>query len=72
MYRFKFIYLLNISLHSELLYIMPILDDPCKTFSESAFIGYTVNPVYSERVCAAKSVHLRRVFTINVINLTIN
>ncbi len=32
----------------------------------------TVDPVYSERVGAAKSVHLRRVFTINVINLTIN
>jgi hypothetical protein len=32
----------------------------------------TVDPVYSERVGAAKSVHLRRVFTINVFNLTIN
>ncbi len=32
----------------------------------------TVDPVYSERVGAAKSVHLRRVFTINVLNLTIN
>ncbi len=34
--------------------------------------GITVDPVYSERVGAAKSVHLRRVFTINVFNLTIN
>jgi hypothetical protein len=42
MYRFKFIYLLNISLNSELLYTMSILDDDWyKTFSESAFIGYT-------------------------------
>jgi hypothetical protein len=32
----------------------------------------TVDPVYSERVGAVKSVHLRRVFTINVFNLTIN
>ncbi len=32
----------------------------------------TVDPVYSERVGAAKSVHLRRVFTINIFNLTIN
>ncbi len=32
----------------------------------------TVDPVYSERVGAAKNVHLRRVFTINVFNLTIN
>jgi hypothetical protein len=32
----------------------------------------TVDPVYSERVGAAKSVDLRRVFTINVFNLTIN
>jgi hypothetical protein len=32
----------------------------------------TVDTVYSERVGAAKSVHLRRVFTINVFNLTIN
>jgi hypothetical protein len=32
----------------------------------------TVNPVYSERVGAAKSVHNNRVFTINVFNLTIN
>jgi hypothetical protein len=32
----------------------------------------TVNSVYSERVGAAKSVHLSRVFTINVFNLTIN
>ncbi len=33
---------------------------------------YTVDPVYSERIGAAKSVHLRRIFTINVFNLTIN
>ncbi len=32
----------------------------------------TVDPLYSERVGPAKSVHLRRVFTINVFNLTIN
>jgi hypothetical protein len=32
----------------------------------------TVDPVYNKRVGAAKSVHLRRVFTINVFNLTIN
>ncbi len=32
----------------------------------------TVGPVYNERVGAAKSVHLRRVFTINVFNLTTN
>ncbi len=32
----------------------------------------TIDPVYSERIGAAKSVHLRRVFTINVFNLTIN
>ncbi len=38
----------------------------CKSLSN------TVDPVYSERVGAAKSVHLRRVFTINVFNLTIN
>jgi hypothetical protein len=35
-------------------------------------IYITVDPVYSERVGAAKSVQLRRVFTINVFNLTIN
>ncbi len=33
---------------------------------------HTVDPVYSEGVGAAKSVHLRRVFTIKVFNLTIN
>ncbi len=37
-----------------------------------ALFWSTVIPVYSERVGAAKSVHLRRVFTINVFNLTIN
>jgi hypothetical protein len=36
------------------------------------FVSYKVDPVYSERVGTAKSVHLRRVFTINVFNLTIN
>ncbi len=33
---------------------------------------FTVDPVYSEWIGAAESVHLRRVFTINVFNLTIN
>jgi hypothetical protein len=33
---------------------------------------FTVDPVYSEWVGAAKSVHYKRVFTINVFNLTIN
>ncbi len=32
----------------------------------------TVDPVYSERVGPAKSVHNNRVFTINVFNLTIS
>jgi hypothetical protein len=32
----------------------------------------TVDPVYSERVGAAKSVHYNQVFIINVFNLTIN
>jgi hypothetical protein len=32
----------------------------------------TFDSIFSERVGAAKSVHLRRVFTINVFNLTIN
>jgi hypothetical protein len=32
----------------------------------------TVDPVYSERVGAAKSVHYNRVFTINVFNFIIN
>jgi hypothetical protein len=35
-------------------------------------INNTVDPVYSERVGAAKSVHLRRVFITNVFNLTTN
>jgi hypothetical protein len=33
------------------------------------FLQITVDPLYSERVGAAKSIHLRRVFTINVFNL---
>jgi hypothetical protein len=33
---------------------------------------HTVDPVYSERVGAAKSVRFCRVFTINVFNLTTN
>jgi hypothetical protein len=32
----------------------------------------TVDPVYSERVGAVKSVHYNRVFTINVFNFIIN
>jgi hypothetical protein len=32
----------------------------------------TVDPLYSEQVGTAKCVHLHRVFTINVFNLTIN
>jgi hypothetical protein len=32
----------------------------------------TVDPVYSERVGAAKIVYNNRVFTINIFNLTIN
>jgi hypothetical protein len=52
-----------------------------KEHSFSAFIevqmlferfNNTVDPLYSERTGAAKSIHLRRVFTINVFNLTIN
>jgi hypothetical protein len=35
-------------------------------------VRYTVDPVYNERVGAAKTVHYNRVFTINVFNLTIN
>jgi hypothetical protein len=34
--------------------------------------SYTVDFVYSERIGAAKSVHQRQVFTINVFNLTVN
>jgi hypothetical protein len=43
-------------------------------FIENSIYIYinTVDPVYSERFSAAKSVHLRWVFTINVFNLTIN
>jgi hypothetical protein len=42
------------------------------TSTNSAVQAVTVDPVCSEQVGAAKSVHLRRVFTINVFNLTIN
>jgi hypothetical protein len=39
---------------------------------ENSVLKITVDPVYSERVGAAKSVHNNRVFTIKVFNLTIN
>jgi len=41
-------------------------------FNSLSYQTVTVDPVYSERVSTAKSVHLRRVFTINIFNLTIN
>ncbi len=43
-----------------------------RVYSIGTISRNTVDPVYRERIGAAKSVHLRRVFTINVFNLTIN
>ncbi len=54
-------------------FIAPNLSEKKATlYTKLLGITTTVDPVYSERVGAAKSVHLRRVFTINVFNLTIS
>ncbi len=49
-----------------------IFDKIINKTHKSKIKSNTVDPVYSERVGAAKSVHLHWVFTINVFNLTIN